>query len=261
MKKISRLLIFCCFINIQLNAQIVLDSSIAVKDFTVDMLGQCYAISGSEIIKLDATGNIISTYSKKDLGNPTSLDARDPLRLLVFYRDFGMIRILDNQLAEQSQLDLRQLGFSDVRLIAGNDDQSIWIYDRANAQLSKLDVRLQKSLLTVNIKQFLGKAIFPRKLEVSRSWIVLQNEKEQILLDQYGTYSRTIPLNYIPILFQLDGHQLLTGNSDSVEITDLNLFDSTKKIDMTLPYEAQKAVIFKDKIWYLKGDKLFLPKD
>jgi len=260
MRSFLRIIIFICFFSSNSIAQIVLDSSISVKDFTVDMLGQCYAIRGSEIIKLNADGKIISTYSRKDLGKPTSIDARDPLRLLVFYRDFGMIRILDNQLAEQAQLDLRLLGFFDVRLIAGNEDQGIWLYDRANAELSKIDVRLQKSLLTVNIKQFLGKAIFPRSLLVSQNKIIIQNENELIIFDQYGTYIRTIQLTYTPILLELDGKKLLTGNGDTVELTDLNIFNSTQKIDKNLPLEAQKVVILNDRLWYLKGDKLFLPK-
>ena len=187
MKKFLRIIFILILVYFQAPAQNVLDTTKLVKDFTIDLLGQCYAIQGREIIKLDVNGSIISTYSNKDFGNPSALDARDPLRLIVFYRDFSMIRILDSRLAVQSQLDLRQLGFLDVRLIAGNADQSIWVYDRTYSQLSKIDVRLQKSLLTVDLRQFLGKSIVPKRLELSQNWIVLLNDSDIILLDQYGT--------------------------------------------------------------------------
>jgi hypothetical protein len=245
---------------ISAKAQTNFDSIPDISDFTIDMFGQCYAIHGSEILKINKKAEIVKTFSKKDFGNPGILDARDPLRLLVFYQDFSIIRILDNEMAEQSIIDLRQLGFNDIRLICGGVDQGIWLYDRSSAQLIKLDVNLQRSLITIDLRQLLGKEINPSKMEQSQNWLLLQNGSDLLLFDRYGTYVRAISLAYTPVLLQIEENLLLSGTKDSLEITNLSLFNSTQKIVAILPDGIQKAAYFKEQFRYIKNNILYLPK-
>src|SRR5436190_16778523 len=85
--------------------------------FSVDALGNIFLVNGPEILKLDEKGVFLSKFSKRDYGNITSLDTRDPLRLLVFYKSFGIMRTLENKLSEQSVIDLRTLEVKDPTLI------------------------------------------------------------------------------------------------------------------------------------------------
>src|SRR6188768_13067 len=106
----------------RLEGQTPADSLHGVTLISSDKLGNCYAVLESEVIKLDPAGNKVNNFSRKDFGPISQLDARDPLRIHLFYRDFGMVRILDNQLGETTTLDLRTAGLIDPVVIANAVD-------------------------------------------------------------------------------------------------------------------------------------------
>src|ERR1700758_5875448 len=72
--------------------------------FTTDNFGNTYLIKAEEIRKYTATGDLLKIYSNKNLGKITSVDASNSLRLLVFYKDFASIAILDDQLSQNSDI-------------------------------------------------------------------------------------------------------------------------------------------------------------
>src|SRR5437867_3559374 len=68
--------------------------------FTTDNFGNTYLVKGEEIKKYSASGDLLKIYSNKTMGKITSIDASNSLRLLVFYKDFSSIIILDDLLSQ-----------------------------------------------------------------------------------------------------------------------------------------------------------------
>src|ERR1700739_4560076 len=62
--------------------------------FTTDNLGNTYIIKGDEIRKYSQTGDLLKIFSNNTTGKITSVDATNPLRILVFYKDFATILII-----------------------------------------------------------------------------------------------------------------------------------------------------------------------
>src|ERR1035438_4413060 len=76
---------------------------------TSDLLFNFYIISENQLLKYDSTGRYLANFSDKDLGGLFSIDATNPMKLQLLYRDFGQIVTLDNKLAFTTKINLRDL--------------------------------------------------------------------------------------------------------------------------------------------------------
>ncbi len=249
-------LVFFSFLCRPLFAQ---DSICQVSDFDIDVLGNFYIVANAEIIKYDTHDVVVNRTSSHENGVPNTIDARDPLRLLVFYRDFGIVSVLDNQLAEQSRIDLRAIGFADPMILAGSVDQGIWIFDRTTSQLIKLDPGLSKALITVDLRLLLNRTITPTLLEVSKNWVVMQDENNLLIFDQYGTYNRSIPAKNAAITLQFkNDDELWIADAEGVKSMNLHLLGSEKSVPILLPARLKKARFSAVGNWFQRLDGCLL---
>ena len=61
---------------------------VQAETIMVDNISNVYTISDDVIQKFDADGNFLKSYSNKNYGKITSVDAWNPMKIVVFYRDF-----------------------------------------------------------------------------------------------------------------------------------------------------------------------------
>jgi len=230
------------------------DTIKSVSTFTLDRLGNCYAVkNGNEIVKLDANGVQQNSNSRRDLGTPELIDATDPLRILVFYKDFGYISILDNRLSKQNDINLRMMNIASPTLIAGANDGGIWVFDIETVQLYKIDINLNQSKINVDIRQLLNKTIKPVKMEVSTNYLCLADEHDSYVFDQFGTYSGTLKGIGAAPLYQLNDNQLSTGDSTGISKRDLKLVMSEQKLSGSLGSDISKMMVAGEKSWQLNN--------
>ncbi|MFB0925700.1 MAG: hypothetical protein QMB65_10550, partial [Vicingaceae bacterium] len=95
MKKI--LLILITILAGNLSAQV---SAIDFKGswLTTDQMGYYYEIDETEIKKYAKNGDLDCSYSNNVLGVIANVDVTNPQKVLVYFRDFTKILILDNTL-------------------------------------------------------------------------------------------------------------------------------------------------------------------
>ena len=106
---------------------------------TTDNLGNVYVLGQDNALqKFNANGNRLARYSNNRLGPATSLDAANPLKLLLWYADFRTVVFLDRSLTELGSLQLDAAGFSLVRSVAMSFDGNLWVYDEALFKLKKI---------------------------------------------------------------------------------------------------------------------------
>jgi hypothetical protein len=230
------------------------DSINNISSFTLDRLGNCYAIkNGYEIIKMGPDGKVLNSNSRRDLGTPDLIDATDPLRILVFYRDFAYISIYDNRLSKQNDINLRIMNISSPTLIASANDGGIWVFDMETMQLYKIDINLNQSKINVDIRQLLNKTIKPVKMEVSTNYLCLADEHDSYIFDQFGTYSGTLKGIGAAPLYQLNDNQLSTGDSTGISKRDLKLVMSEQKLSGSLGSDISKMMVAGEKSWQLNN--------
>lgn len=235
------------------------DSICAVTNFAIDPFGNCYFLKGDEIIKTNILGAELVRYSRKDLGEPTSFDVNNPMRLLVFYAPFAVIRILDNNLIDQSEINLRELGVLQPKVMAGTPDQGIWIYDEISGSLLKIDTRLKSTAISVDLNQLLAKRPQPIQLLANQQWLVLRELNDIMVFDQFGTKIKSIHFDNPLCLLQLDENILSMDSGEGLITYDLRLNSSQKSLS-PCPEQASKSYISEGKLWFIRNQCLHFPQ-
>ena len=168
--------------------------------FTTDNQSNVYAVKGNELIKYDRTGKELYKYSNKNFGNMSFVDASNMLRILIFYKDFLQVEILDNTLSLNGDaISLEEIGFQQAQLVCSSHNSGMWIYDQQNFELIRLDQNLLKTQQTGNLNAALNMDIQPNYLMEYNNRLYLNNHTTGILIfDIYGTYYKSIPMKDSP---------------------------------------------------------------
>jgi hypothetical protein len=182
-------------------SDLVFIKSIPVKAEKVatDNLSNVYLINDDVLQKYDSQGNMLKTYSNKSFGRINTIDASNPLKIILFYRNFLQVVFLDNTLAQNGDpVSVESLGYPQALFVCSSHDSGMWIYDQQNFELIRFDQYLQLSNQTGNLAQILGMDLKPQSLIEFDNRLYLNNPSEGILVfDVFGTYYKTIPIKGI----------------------------------------------------------------
>jgi hypothetical protein len=161
-----------------------------------DNLANVYLVKNDQFIKYDSKLVKLKEFSNKNFGSITSADVNNPLRILLFYRDFGRVLFLDNTLSQNGDaLAMENLGFPMATLAASSFDNGLWIYDQPSFELVRFNTNLEISGRTGNLSQILGIELQPNFILEKDNRVFLNNPTSGILVfDVFGTYIKTIPI-------------------------------------------------------------------
>ena len=124
-----------------LQLQLVKTINGSFNNFYIDNLGNIYTTDArNQIKKFTSEGDSASVFNDvRRYGNAVTLDVTNPLRILVYYKDFSTILLLDRFLNVLTRIDLRSQNLLQVIAAAQSYDNRIWVYDDLEAKLKKLD--------------------------------------------------------------------------------------------------------------------------
>lgn len=186
------------FVLIQTDRSVTLKKTILgpCDRINTDEQGNLYVIKSDVVSKYDLAGNLIKTFSNKSLGNISSIDVSNPLKLVLFYKNFTKVVFLDNTLSfNGSPISLDNIGFQQAQLACYSFNNCMWIYDQQNMELIRLNENMQPIQRSGNILQLTGMAMEPNFLVEHDNKVYLNNPQSGIMIfDIYGTYYKTIPI-------------------------------------------------------------------
>lgn len=112
-----------------------------IIDFEVDNLGAVYLLNKTGQLKKTAPNNdSISVFNDvRRYGKIHSMDVSNPLKVLLYFKDFGSVVVLDRFLSIRNTIDLRKQGIFQAKAVSQSFDNGIWVYDEMNAKLKRLD--------------------------------------------------------------------------------------------------------------------------
>lgn len=163
--------------------------------FTSDNQSNIYVVKKDELIKYNKEGKQLYKYSNKNLGNISSVDASNMLRVLVYYKDFSQVLFLDNTLSLTSEtVSFDNLGYQQVSLVCTSHNNAMWIYNQQNFGLMQLNKTYEKVQQTENLSTVLNVDLQPVEMIEYDNKVYLNNPATGILIfDIYGTYYKTVP--------------------------------------------------------------------
>lgn len=164
--------------------------------FVVDNIGNMYTVHDDELVKYLANGKLFARYSNLKLGSITSVDATNPLKIVLYYRDFQQIVFLDNQLSVNSEaVSLEKLGYVQTELVCASVNNSFWIYNKQNNELQRFNENSKRITSTGNLKQVLRTEFTPNFMMEYNGYLYLNCPETGIyVFDIFGTFSRIISI-------------------------------------------------------------------
>lgn len=107
---------------------------------SIDGFGAQYYINDEVFYKTNSTETI--SYNNLQLGNLETVDAFNPLKINLFYKDFNTVVILDNRLAEIFKIDFNSLTkYKNITHVSTGHDNTLWLFNQDTQQLELYDYK------------------------------------------------------------------------------------------------------------------------
>lgn len=138
----------------RITATLVDSTKLDVKTiFGIDNFGTLYYTTENNSFHKKTKDTII-TYANFQLGEITSANTFNPLKINVFYKDFNTVVILDNRLAEMSKIDFNTSHpYRNVSFVSSGYDNSLWLFNQDFQYLELYDYKTKKvKLKTVPVQ-------------------------------------------------------------------------------------------------------------
>lgn len=203
--------------------------------FMPDDLGNVFALTASGQLKkyntnFDSTGvlNEIRRY-----GRLHSISGENPLRSLLFFREFRTILVLDRMMQVVNKVDLRKAQIFQVQAVAQSYDNMIWVFDEQESKLKKIDVEGKLVFESADLRLIFSDAISPSTIFDMGGYVYLYDEKHGLFIfDNYGALKNRIALlgwkNVQPLGNSIVGrkeNQMLLYMPNTIDIKAVNLPD------------------------------------
>jgi hypothetical protein len=225
-----------------------------IADVAMDNLDNLYIISSTgQIKKLNAAGDSAGVYNQvKNYGKLYSIDVSNPLKLLLFYKDFSTVVILDRFLANQSMLDLKKSSVLSPSAIGNSYDSKIWVYDEYDNKLKKIDEQGNKLSETADFRTVFNQSISPQKILNDNGLVYLADTANGVFVfDNYGSFKKKIPVkNWQTIT--IANNNIISATGDMINVFNSSTqLQTQKRVPFFKPYlhsfiTASKLVNFSD---------------
>ncbi len=165
----------------------------------VDVLGNIYLITEkNQLKKIRPNGDSLAVFNDvKKFGNPTLLDVSNPLKVLLYYKNFSTVIILDRFLAVRNTINFRNQNIFKVKTLGNSYDNNIWIFDEQNVSLKKINDEGNVISETLDLRQLFDTVPSPTQIIDKNNFVYLYDENRGFyIFDYYGSYKNNLPFLY-----------------------------------------------------------------
>ena len=229
-----------------------------IAAFTVDNLDNIYLLSSTnQVKKLTANGDSVAIFNDvKKFGQATLIDVSNPLKVLLYYKDFATIVVLDRLLNVRNTIDLRKQNILQVRAIGQSYDNKIWIYDELENKLKKIDEDGKLLQETADFRQLFGSILLPQRIFDVDQYVYLYDSSLAVFVfDYYGTIKNKILISGWKNFKVADKY--IYGSKDGILFRyDIKTF---RIGEWQLPAEISRAISFNftaSRLYALRKDSL-----
>ena len=197
--------------------ELVMSVKVPGEQHYSDPFGNIYIVNAGEIRRFDNEYREAAYYSNSFLGKISSVDLSDPLRILLYFKDYNQILWLDKYLTEiRSPLLLDQLGYQQVDALCSSSQGGFWLYSDITCQIHYFDNTMKLVHESINLRPLIGSATRPvAMLEKNRHVYLNAPAKGILVFDRFGNYRRTLPVTGCT-RFQVTDTEIFFFKNDSL---------------------------------------------
>lgn len=166
-----------------------------ITDFTVDNLGNLYLVNNTgQVKKLSAKGDSLAVFNNvRQYGTIGLIDVANPMKVLLYYRDFGTIVVLDRFLNTRTIIDLRKQQLFQVNAIGQSYDNNIWVFDELESRLKRVDEEGRILDQTNDMRLLLDSVPSPQFIVDQNRVVYLYDSLKGVYqFDYYGAFKNRI---------------------------------------------------------------------
>jgi hypothetical protein len=158
----------------------------------VDNLDNLYILNNEQLKKYNANGDSIAVYNEmKRFGKLHTIDVSNPLKLILYYKDFSTVVFLDRLLGLRASLDLRRHNIQQASAIGLSYDNNIWVFDAFNNKLKKLDEQGNLLMETDDFRTLFNTSFQPITIIDQNNSVYLYDPAVGVYqFDHFGTFQK-----------------------------------------------------------------------
>ena len=175
------------------------------------------------------------TYNDNTLGLISHVDVTDPLKIVVYKKDYGVAIFLDNTLSEMDRINLYENGYTEIPCLASSNDGNLWIYDYTDYRIKKIRQDGKVLLESMSMLDFGLQSIQPFYMQERLGKLILQDENNGIFLfDNLGQFIQQFPFK-LRNEVQFDGNNLCF-----IEADQFTCYHVERYQEVSTPIKEQK---------------------
>ncbi len=208
------------------NAGFVLEKFIpgSFSYLDADMLDNIYLITETnQLRKLNSNGDSIASYNDvKKYGNPSLIDVSNPMKILVYYKNFSTVVMLDRLLTFRNSINLRTLNIFSVKALSISYDNNTWIFDEQDYKLKKISDEGKLLQESSDWRIIMDPVPSPSQITDKDKFVYLyDSSKGFYVFDYYGSFKNNIPLLHWQNC-SISNNRIMGFANDSLLLYDLS---------------------------------------
>ena len=226
-------------------------------DFEADVLGNLYLLSANQQLKkINSKGDSMGVFNDvRRYGKVHAVDVTNPLKCLVYFKNFSTIVVLDRFLQSVNTIDLRRQSIFQVKAVAQSYDNKIWLYDEQNQQLKKIDDNGNILLSTPDLRMVFDEVPSPEKIIDQEGYVYLYDPLKGVyIFDIYGAFKNKISYTGLKS-FTVSG-KTIAGIQNNELITYSIGTLNEKKYPLPVKEATDKCVLSAGRLFVLEKDKI-----
>lgn len=163
--------------------------------FYVDNFSNIYLLTKTnQVKKLNDKYDSVAVFNDvRRYGDIYSIDVTNPLKIVVYYRDFNTILILDRFLNTRNTIDLRKSGILQVKAVAQSYDNNYWLFDELDNKIKKIDDNGNILLESADFRVLFSEQYDPTQIIDNDGLLYLYDVKNGwLVFDYYGALKQRI---------------------------------------------------------------------
>lgn len=230
----------------------------AYTAFYTDNLGNIFLVNkNNQVKKLNQNLDSVAVFNDtRRYGDISLLDVTNPLKIIVYYKDFTSFVVLDRFLNIRNTVDLRTANIMQAKALAQSYDNHYWVFDELDNAIKKIDDKGNLLLQSPDFRILFSEPYNPASIIDADGLLYLyDNKRGWLIFDYYGTYKQHVDaLNWKDV--QVSAGNLSGHDSVYFYNTNRKTFSDTKALPNINIASAVKIQRRLNKLFVLTTDGL-----
>ncbi|MCK4561700.1 MAG: hypothetical protein KAT78_02230 [Flavobacteriaceae bacterium] len=196
----------------------------------------------------------VLNYSNVNLGVLTNVNIHNPFKIILFYRDFNAVIILDNKLNELTdKIDFtKETLFNNVQFIGASSENNLWLLANDN-KLHLYDFQNHLDKLETQALNFYQKSFIPTSIKSTYKNIWVFSSNGVMQFNEYGSFIKYTQLENYDFISPYENGFIYLNKNDLSYLVDNKIF----KIQMELSLPIKSIFINRGVIYTFDGRYIY----